>query len=331
MAFQPKKVTPAAKSAAAPAKQAANVPATIPQKKPAAPAAKAPARPQGAVQKIARPPLVRSAGTELVKASALEMQLLADKELFPDNGVAAGFENVTNADKLIPRLTIIQSLSPQRNAQKPEYIEEAEEGDFCDTATSQIWKGSLSIIPVYYVVYYLEWAPRSTGKGLIANHGQDNSILQETERDEKNRSVLPSGNYIAQTATFFVLNVDAGGTRAFIPMTSTQLKSAKKWNNALDIQKMPDGNGGLKKAPMLWRAWVATPAPQSNNDGSWFGWSFAPGEKTIDIGGYDLAMEAKQYYLDCQRSDNAEMMAASVSSGAAAESAVQPDDGTGAM
>src|ERR1044071_3181097 len=71
-------------------------------------------------------------------------------------------ENVTNKDLLISRMTIIQALSPQKKKSDAAYIKEAEEGDFCDVDTNELFKGEFIFLPVFYAMIYLEWAPRST-------------------------------------------------------------------------------------------------------------------------------------------------------------------------
>ncbi len=101
-------------------------------------------------------------------------------------GGDTGLENVTGRDLLIPRITILQDLSPQVKKNKPEFIEGAEIGDFCDTAAGEVFKEML-LLPCYFAVINLEWAPRATGKGLIANHGTSREIFKDSRQDEKRR------------------------------------------------------------------------------------------------------------------------------------------------
>src|SRR5258708_1117042 len=82
-------------------------------------------------------------------------------------GVGTGFENVRQQDVLIPRLTILQGLSPQVIPSKSAYDKEARVGDIYDTGMNQIFK-SVHILPLHFIVQWLEWAPRSSTKGLIA-------------------------------------------------------------------------------------------------------------------------------------------------------------------
>jgi hypothetical protein len=93
-----------------------------------------------------------------------------------------GLENVTASDLIIPRLAILQDLSPQVKKTKPEYIEGAQVGDICDVGTSELFEPPLIFLPVHYVKQWLEWAPRASGKGLVKIHN-DNSILEKCTRD----------------------------------------------------------------------------------------------------------------------------------------------------
>jgi hypothetical protein len=122
---------------------------------------------------------------------------------------AAGMEDVSSKDVIIPRLTLLQTLSPQLNKKKGEYIEGADIGMICDLGTGDLFPDDLLFLPVHYRKDFLEWAPRSTGKGLIAIH-TDPRVLDTCKKDEKNKMVLPNGNYIAETAQWFGLNLSAG-------------------------------------------------------------------------------------------------------------------------
>ncbi len=65
-----------------------------------------------------------------------------------------GFENVSAKDLLIPRLTILQKMSPQIDKSDPKYISGAEYGDFCDTGTGEIFK-DLVVVPCFFAMVYL--------------------------------------------------------------------------------------------------------------------------------------------------------------------------------
>jgi hypothetical protein len=200
-----------------------------------------------------------------------------DNELFKMGGM--GRENVSSKDVLIPRLTILQALSPQLAKKKAEYIEGAEIGDFCNVATGDIYKEAVVVIPCYFVTNYIEWGKNRSG--LVTNYGDDASILKKTSKNDRFQNVLDNGNIIAETAQWYVL-LQAGATwsRVFIPLDSTDLKHSKKWMTLCDIERVQMPDGSLWKPPLFWRSWKLTAVEVSNDKGSWV--TFKP-EKEMSV------------------------------------------------
>jgi hypothetical protein len=221
---------------------------------------------------------------------------VADASLF-DNG-PTGFENVTSKDLLIPRIAILQALSPQINKKRSEYIEGAEQGDFCDTGTGDVFKESIDIVPCYYATQYLEWAPRDSGKGLIANHGTNRAVLDKTTKNDRNQNVLPDGNYIVETMTFFCLNLSAGGRQSFIPLSSAQLKAGRRWLTLMTNERLQRADGSEFTPPIFYRSWKATSIEQSNAKGSWMGWKFEPGPTIIELDPTKGLLERAKAFFD---------------------------------
>lgn len=209
-----------------------------------------------------------------------------------------GFENVTAKDVLLPRLTLLQTTSDQLKKNKPVFIKGASAGEFCDVALNKILPSPLSLIPCFYAMIYLEWAPRGSEKGLIRNYGADASIMEKTERDDDNKNVLKNGNYIAETATYFSLYQDEDGdwVQCFLPLASAQLRSSKRWMTKLRSEKIERADGTKFNPSIFYRAWIASPTEESNSKGDWFGWSFEPADpiKEIDPSG-ELLAEAKEF------------------------------------
>lgn len=205
-----------------------------------------------------------------------------------------GLENVTSRDLLIPRITILQDLSPQVKKNKPEYIEGAEIGDFCDTAVGEVYK-ELMLIPCYYATVLLEWAPRATGKGLIANHGMSRDILKDCKQDEKRRW-MHGENLVSETMTFYCLNITAGGRRCFVPLSSTALKSGRKLLTLITSERVTGRDGKDFQPPIFYRAWKTTVTEEANNQGSWFGWKFEQGPNIFEVDpSRGLLQEAKDF------------------------------------
>lgn len=206
-----------------------------------------------------------------------------------------GLENVGARDLIIPRITILQALSPQVQPKKPEYIQGAAIGDICDVGTQEIFDSPLVFLPVHYVKQYLEWAPRSTGKGLVKVH-EDPAILDECTPDEKKRPTTKDGNLIAETAQFFGLNISAGGRRCFLPLASTQLKKARRWLTLATSEKLRREDGSSFTPPLFYRTYNLSTVDESNPEGDWAGWKIERGATLQEMEGWkELYAEAMAF------------------------------------
>lgn len=226
----------------------------------------------------------KPAGKALAPSKSKNLPAKGDDEFYSGSKKPRGLENVTAADLIMPRITIIQALSPQLQKSKPEFIKGAKAGQFCDTAGKLTWDDELELICCHYARVHLEWAPRGGKKsGLVANHGIDPSVMKRTQRDERNRAVLPNGNYIAETMTFFCLNVNDNGKECFVPMTSTQMKAARLWIQLMQGIRLETSAGVPFVPDCYYQSYVANVVEQSNNDGEWFGWNMTAGTKTLEL------------------------------------------------
>jgi hypothetical protein len=154
-----------------------------------------------------------------------------------------------------------------------------------DVGLQEGFPEGVQIVPVHYAKAYLEWAPRNTGKGLVKIH-DDEAILDGTTRDEKNRNILPGGNYIAETAQFFILNLTAEGRKSFIPMTSTQLKKARRLLTLAQSERLTRADGSTFTPPLFYRTYNLTTVPESNAEGNWMGWKIERGPALNELEGW---------------------------------------------
>jgi hypothetical protein len=231
---------------------------------------------------------------ELVAAKAAVIPAKIEDQFFA-SVAGDGLENVGARDLIIPRITILQALSPQVQPKKPEYIQGAAIGDICDVGTQEIFDSPLVFLPVHYVKQYLEWAPRSTGKGLVKVH-EDPAILDECIPDEKKRPTTKDGNLIAETAQFFGLNISAGGRRCFLPLASTQLKKARRWLTLATSEKLRREDGSSFTPPLFYRTYNLSTVDESNPEGDWAGWKIERGATLQEMEGWkELYAEAMAF------------------------------------
>lgn len=215
---------------------------------------------------------------------------------------STGLDQVQAKDLIIPRLTILQKLSPQLENRKPEFIPDAQAGDFCDVALGDIFRGELHLLPCYFATVYLEWGAKR-GDGLIHNHGLDASIMKKTKKDENFRNICSKelgaerdGTIIAETATWFVINLTAGGRRSFLPLSSTQLKASRQMLTLITNQRLPRRDGSEYQPPIFFRSFKATLTHESNEKGDWFGWKFTPDKTVLELDpSKNLLANAKEF------------------------------------
>ena len=205
-----------------------------------------------------------------------------------DSKIASGFGALDlSRDTAIPYITILQSVSPQLNPSKAEYIEKAKAGQLYNTVTQEIF-AELTVIPVFYHLRYVEWKAREQGGGFIASHTPDSGILGRTTRDPMTgRHILENGNHIVQTAYHYVLaRINGGYQNAVISMASSQLKKSRRWNSLMLSQKIK-GPSGMFTPPTYAFTYKITTVGESNDRGSWFGFQVEKGEQVSDSSIYE--------------------------------------------
>ena len=137
-----------------------------------------------------------------VKAEGGAVAIMDDELL----AYGTGLEEVTPDDVSIPFIQILQALSPQLNKNDGKYIKGAEQGNIHNSVLNTVVDGDegIIVVPCYYNKKYLEWTPREAGGGKVAEH-DSRDILSLCTKNDRGQMVLSNGNYIAETAQFFVM------------------------------------------------------------------------------------------------------------------------------
>lgn len=232
----------------------------------------------------------------------------------------SGFEEADADAYAIPFLTILQALSPQCTPTKGEYIKEAMQGEIFNSVSEDRVSGEAGceLLPVHYKRAYIEWQPRDSGGGFVAEHsvadGQD--LLDQSTKNDNGQDVLPNGNYLADTRSHYVLVLakDGSTTPAVMTMTSTQMKKSRRWMSVMQNIKMERADGTQFTPPMFSHTYSVTTVAESNDKGSWYGWKITKAAQVTDANLYNAAKSFRDAVL----------------SGEAKEAAPQKDDnGTG--
>ena len=229
---------------------------------------------------------------EVIKKDTGSMALFGDD-------AAKGFENMTQEDMALPFVRILGQLSPQVTDGDAKYIDGAKPGMIYNTVTSECFDGKkgIKVIPCYYKKDYPEWSDRGDGPGApVAVHLPNSPVIQTGKRDGS-KIRLPNGNYLEETASYYVLvETKAGGgiTPALITMKSTQLNVSKKWNSMMKTIQIADGKGGFAIPPMHGVVYNLQSVLQKNDKGSWYGWSVAQ-DRIMGQADKNLYLSAKDF------------------------------------
>ena len=209
---------------------------------------------------------------EVEEATAVALPQLQDL-------VTTGVENVGVEDTATPFLKLLQKMSPETEEGTADYIEGAKAGGILNSVTKQIYEGNtgVHVVPCTFRREYIEWAPREASQGApVARHAATSDILAQTSRSQDNKDVLPNGNYIENTAQWYIILLNEGmseWTPAMVSMKSTQLKRARSWMSMIRESRAP---------VMFSHMYKLTSILEQNNKGNWYSWVINRGS-ALDI------------------------------------------------
>lgn len=142
-----------------------------------------------------------------------------------------GTEDVGADDIVIPRLELVQALSPCRKKNDPAYIEGAEEGLLFNSLTRELYGSSVEVIPVKFRKEYLIWKDRKKGGGFRG------SFPTELEAEQARRQLEDGEDCeVLDTGVMFCLRVDGGRLEEIVvAMAKSRMKTARKWNSLIRL------------------------------------------------------------------------------------------------
>lgn len=189
-----------------------------------------------------------------------------------EEDAGAGFSDMSQEDYALPFLRLLTSTSPEVGE-----VEGALPGMLYNSVTGELFDGKagISVVPCAYIRQYIEWTPRGQGSGAPVHiYPATSDILSQTHKEPgDNKDYLDNGNYIENTANYYVMIVGTSGVPepALITMKSTQLKKSRKWNSMMQSVKM-SGKNGLFTPPMYSQFYRLSTVAESNDKGKWYGW-----------------------------------------------------------
>jgi len=187
--------------------------------------------------------------------------------------VQTGFEDMNADDLQLPRLKLLQAMSPEI-----ENDEALRAGQILNSVTGESWSSEqgVKVVPCVYHKTYVEWAPVGSGaKGPVAVH-QSKDVMNNTVRGEDSKYYTNdnSGNYIEETANYFVLIIGGKGetSQAVISMKSSQLTPSRNWNSKMKNLKIKNSEGVHFTPPMWSHSYLLKSEKTKNGDKTWYKW-----------------------------------------------------------
>lgn len=187
----------------------------------------------------------------------------------------AGVSDMAAKDIAIPFAVILQKGSPQIDVDHPDHAQYADlgakVGQVFNTVTGEVYD-SLDVINCGFASAIVEWKPRDSGGGFVAQHPDNPDVLKGCIRNDKNQDVKPNGNLMVQTHYHYCLILDGDDVQqCVVSMTSTQLKKSRQWNSKIIAVKMEAGGKLITPARFASR-WNLSTVAEKNDRGSWRGW-----------------------------------------------------------
>lgn len=148
-------------------------------------------------------------------------------------GTNRGNENVTQEDLQLPRIDVLQGLSPQINKKKDEYIKNAEVGMIFNTLTGELYPEGISFTPISFVKRYLVWVDRKMDnkgglRGVFDSEAEAEAFFDEQD-DKDKLEIAPTAEHLV------ILN---NGDEVIISMAKSKMKVSRKFNSLIRL------NGG---------------------------------------------------------------------------------------
>ncbi len=103
----------------------------------------------------------------------------------PEDSPLSGLENMRPGDLLVPRLILLQGLSPQ-------VVEGPKEaGQIINSITGDVWidkDQTLEFIPLYHYLEWIRWGERETGEGILERSLEPEGSLAQMAMRKVKRS-----------------------------------------------------------------------------------------------------------------------------------------------
>lgn len=173
----------------------------------------------------------KNVSTEVANTGG-EVMVLGERPDWIDENSARGSEDVTVNDIILPRIDILQALSPQIKRTNPNYIEGAEQGQIFNTISGEIYGSELLFVPVVFKREFIVWQDRDLGGGFRGSFP-----TAEAAEAERRNLENPDSHEVVETHVHFVLVLHGDGRleEAVLSMAKSKRKVSRKLNSLVQM------------------------------------------------------------------------------------------------
>lgn len=169
--------------------------------------------------------------SEVAHKSESVLVFAQEAPAYMSQGTARGSEEVKSTDIVLPRLEIVQALSPIKETNA-----EAKEGYLFNSVTQEVIGEAAYFVPVYYRMEYLVWKDQDQGGGFFG------SFNSQKDAEDRLASAVSEGEnpdhiQIVDTPVQYGIRVHDNGEieQIVISMAKTKSKVSRKWNAIIQI------------------------------------------------------------------------------------------------
>ena len=202
---------------------------------------------------------------------ANEIALATDKmPAHVKQSAGRGNENVSSDSMTIPRIKLLQKMSPEVDKHHANFIEGADPGDFLNSLTNENYGSDLYTISVTFKDDHVVWKKREAGGGFLGTYRS--AAEAETAIKEQDK---PDEYDIVQTHSHVLLLKDPKTGVLSMPVimdfASSKLRVSRSWNSQINIK-------GGDRFSCLWKLSAVATQNRSgqqfmNLDVSFEGWA----------------------------------------------------------
>lgn len=166
------------------------------------------------------------------------MAIIDDKPDYIDDSKSRGNEGIGLSDIIVPRLEVVQALSPCLDESEDAYIEGCKAGDLYNSVTRKLYGEQAYVVPVVFRKEYNVWVKRKKGEATGKTNQFKGSFPSMEAAEAKLEEVGADKHEIIETPMHFCLLVDqeSGLTEQIVvSMPKTKYKVSRKWNSLIQM------------------------------------------------------------------------------------------------